>query len=476
MKRGAGILMPIFSLPGEERYGTMGKSAYDFVDFLVNSGQLYWQVLPINDVDEYGSPFCSTCIYSGNPLFIDLSEYLSKSKLKELCVKKLSYDEYKKKKMDLLYEVYKNNDFSSEIEEFSKRNEWVKGYSEFMVIKETYAHLKDFPCYLKDKKSLVCRKFLDNNKDKVNFYIFTQYLFFKQWFELKEYANSKGILIIGDSPCNSAMDSNEAWSDKEMFLLDETFTPTFVAGVPPDYFSSTGQVWNTLIYNYDLIKKDGYKYLLNKYKYLLMVYDYLKIDHFRAMEYFYKIPFGCEDGKLGEWVPGPGYEFVDLLKENNINNLILEDLGIISDGVIRLKNYSGYPGMKVYEFAFDSENSPFLPHNYETNCVVYTGTHDNDTFYSYLSNEENCNKVRKYLNLDLNSETKDVIKSSIKCLYNSNSDVVIINPQDLLYEGNEYRFNTPGTVKGNWLYKSNLKLYKQENIDFLLNLVNESRR
>ena len=476
MKRGAGILMPIFSLCGEERFGTMGKCAYDFVDFLAMSKQTYWQVLPINDVDEYGSPFCSPCSYSGNPLFIDLSSYLTKSKLKQIEGKKLSYDEYKSLKMELLYKVYKDNDFNKEIDEFIKENSWVISYSEFMVIKEQYTYLKDFPCYLKNKNSLVCKKFLKNNVDRVRFYAFTQYLFFKQWNELKEYANSKGILIIGDSPCNSAMDSKEAWADREMYLLDDTLTPTFVAGVPPDYFSSLGQVWNTLIYNYDVIKKDNYKYLLDKYKYLLNVYDYLKIDHFRGLEYFYKIPYGSEDGKIGEWVPGPGYEFIDLLKSNDINNLILEDLGIISDGVVRLKDYSGYPGMKVYEFAFDFYNSPFLPDNYGTNCVAYTGTHDNDTLFSYLSNKENCSKVSKYLKLDKDSNKEEVIYESIKRLYNSKADVVIINPQDLLMEGNEARFNTPGTIKGNWNYKSNKNLYQEKNISFLSNLVLESRR
>ena len=202
----------------------------------------------------------------------------------------------------------------------------------------------------------------------------------------------------------------------------------------------------------------------------------MKIDHFRGLEYYYTIPFGCEDGKVGEWIEGPGYPFIDLLKENGINNLILEDLGIISEGVVRLKEYSGYPGMKVYQFAFGEENSPFLPHNYDLNCIAYTGTHDNDTFPSFLEDEGNRLKVCEYLNIDLSSDVETVIKESIKKLYESNSNVVIINPQDLLNEGNDYRFNTPGVIGGNWSYSSNKKLYDKSNIEFLKELVISSRR
>lgn len=477
MERGAGILMPIFSLPNKSRYGTMGKEAYEFVDFLVNSGQKYWQVLPINDVDVYASPFSSTCINSGNPLFIDLKGYISLSEYRNLEENtSLSYQEYKKLKMKYLYDVYKSIDFSRQIREFISDNDWAIYYGEFMTLLEEYNELRLFPKELKNRESSECKKYLNKKKDRVYFYIFTQYLFFYQWFKLKGYANSKGIYIIGDSPCNSAMDSKEAWADSEMYLLDENLAPTLVAGVPPDYFSTTGQVWNTLIYNYDFIKENNYEYLLNKYKYLLNVYDYLKIDHFRGLEYYYTIPFGCEDGKVGEWIEGPGYPFIDLLKENGINNLILEDLGIISEGVVRLKEYSGYPGMKVYQFAFGEENSPFLPHNYDLNCIAYTGTHDNDTFPSFLEDEENRLKVCEYLNIDLSSDVETVIKESIKKLYESNSNVVIINPQDLLNEGNDYRFNTPGVIGGNWSYSSNKKLYDKSNIEFLKELVISSRR
>ena len=272
------------------------------------------------------------------------------------------------------------------------------------------------------------------------------------------------------------MDSKEAWADSEMYLLDETLTPTFVAGVPPDYFSSDGQVWNTLIYNYENMKSNDYKYLMDKYKYLLNVYDYLKIDHFRGIEYFYKIPYGQMDGKVGEWTEGPGYRFIDLLKENGIHNLILEDLGIISDGVIRLKDYSKYPGMKIFQFAFGEVNSPFLPENYIENCIAYTGTHDNDTFYSFLKDEESRKLVAQYLDMDEDSDIKDVLKESIKKLYESKADVVIINPQDLLMQDSKYRFNTPGTVDINWSYCANKKLYNKENIDFLLANSNSSNR
>ena len=468
--------MPIFSLPNKERFGVLGKCAYDFVDFLTKSGQSYWQVLPINETDIYGSPFCSTCINSGNPLYVDLSFILSKEELSVLCEDKLTPNEYKKIKFELLNKAYKKDYDKELVQEFVKENEWVIAYAEFATILEEYKLLKDFPLELKNRFSDECREYLNKKIDRVNFYIYCQYLFFKQWYELKKYANEKGILIIGDSPCNSAMDSKEAWADSDMYLLDENLSPTFVAGVPPDYFSNEGQVWNTLIYDYSKMKNNGYEYLLNKYKYLLKVYDYLKIDHFRGIEYFYKIPYGKLDGKVGEWVEGPGYPFVDLLRANGIDNLLLEDLGIISDGVIRLKDYSRYPGMKVFQFAFGEINSPFLPENYIENCVAYTGTHDNDTFCSFLQDEENKKLVCKYLNLEEDEKVENVIKESIVKLYHSRADVVIVNPQDILTQGNEYRFNTPGTTDKNWSYTANKKLYLKENIDFLLANSNSSNR
>ena len=476
MKRGAGILMPIFSLPSKERFGVLGKCAYEFVDFLASSGQIYWQVLPINEPDIYGSPFCSTCVYSGNPLFIDLSNFLSSKELE--CISKnsqLNLDEYKKIKMNLLYKVYEENYNKEQVEKFIKENKWVIDYSEFMTIYEEFSYLKDFPVELKDKNSDATREYLNKKQDRVRFYIYCQYLFFYQWYELKKYANDKGIMIIGDSPCNSAMDSKEAWADSEMYLLDNELAPTFVAGVPPDYFSTTGHVWNTLIYDYEKIKEDNYQYLINKYKYLLTVYDYLKIDHFRGIEYFYKIPYGNEDGKIGEWVQGPGYTFIDLLKANDIHNLILEDLGVISDGVVRLKDYSGYPGMKVLQFAFGEINSPFLPNNYIENCVAYIGTHDNDTFASFLEDDNNKKLVCDYLNIN-GFTSKEIIKEAIVKAYHSLANVVIISPQDILNQGNEYRFNTPGTTNKNWTYCASKELYNQENIDFLLINSNSSNR
>lgn len=477
MKRGAGMLMPIFSLPNKGIYGTLGKEAYDFVDFLVKSKQKYWQVLPINEVDVFGSPFSSPCIYSGNPLFIDLVEYISKEEYHDLEEnKKLSHQNYKDLKMKMLSKVFKKWKNIDELESFKLSNDWVIPYSEFMTIREKYGDLSRFPKELKNRDSKECREYLKKNEDRVEFYVFCQYLFFKQWYKLKEYANKKGILIIGDSPCNSSMDSKEAWADSSMYLLDENLTPTFVAGVPPDYFSSEGQVWNTLIYNYEKIKEDNYKYLIDKYKYLLNVYDYLKIDHFRGLEYFYKIPYGSENGKVGQWVPGPGYEFIDLLKVNNISNLILEDLGIISDGVIRLKQYSGYPGMKVYQFAFDDIDSPFLPTNYSNNCVAYTGTHDNDTLYSFLSKDENKKEVKKYLNIEENISNEEILLESIRNLYYSKADLVIINPQDLLFQGSKERFNTPGTINANWSYCSSKKLYEKKNLEFLSKEIMNSQR
>ena len=476
MKRGAGILMPIFSLPNKSGFGTMGKEAYEFVDFLIKSKQRYWQILPINEVDDFGSPFSSPAMFSGNPLFIDLEEFFNKNELFGYGFnKKMTREEYKKIKMELLYIWFKRTNYKKEIEEFVKENEWAMNYAKFMTIKRKYNELAKCPKELKDINSDKYKAYLEKNKEIVEFYLFTQYIFFKQWYKLKKYVNDNGILIIGDSPCNSSMDSVEVFYDREMFLVDENLTPTKVAGVPPDYFSEEGQCWNTLIYNYDLIKQNNYEYLLNKYRYMLNIYDYMKIDHFRGLEYYYTIPFGMSDGKVGEWLPGPAYEFIDLLNANGLTNLVLEDLGIISEGVVRLKEYSKMPGMKVFQFAFGEENSPFLPENYIENCVVYTGTHDNDTFASMLKDKEYKELVKEYLEIE-SDENKEIIYTSIKKLYESVGNVVIINPQDLLVQGNKHRFNAPGTMVDNWMYNSSKNLYKEEICKFLSDLVINTRR
>ena len=476
MLRGAGILMPIFSLPNKSGFGTLGKEAYEFVDFLSETRQRYWQILPINDVDIYGSPFCSTGVYSGNPLFIDLEEFFKKDELNSYGFdKKMSYESFKKIKMELLYVWFSRTDYREKIEEFKKHNSWVSKYSIFMAIRHKYKELSKFPIYLKDINSGKYEDYLNKNKELIEFYEFTQYVFFKQWFRLKEYVNSKGIYIIGDSPCNSSMDSAEAFFDRKMYLMDERCNPSKVAGVPPDYFSKEGQCWNTLIYNYDYMKSNGYEYLLDKYRYMLTIYDYLKIDHFRGLEYYYAIPYGRADGKVGEWLPGPGYEFIDLLRKNNLGNLILEDLGIISDGVVKLKEYSGFPGMKVFQFAFGEENSPFLPHNYNENCVVYTGTHDNDTFVSMLKEKEYRDKVKEYIATN-SDENEDIVYTCLEKLYESKGNVVIVNPQDLLLQGNKYRFNAPGTIDNNWLYNAPRGLYNNDIKQFLFNCVSKTGR
>ena len=476
MKRGAGILMPIFSLPNKSGFGTMGKEAYEFVDFLVKSKQTYWQILPINETDDFGSPFSSPGVFSGNPLFIDLEEFFKKTELNEYGFNsKMTREDYKKTKMDLLYIWFKRTNYREEIQEFINNNEWVINYANYMTIKKKYNELAKTPKEMKIIGSDKYNSYLETNKETVEFYIFTQYIFFKQWYALKKYVNDKGIFIIGDSPCNSSMDSVECFYDRDMYLIDEDLAPVKVAGVPPDYFSEEGQCWNTLIYNYELMKQDGYKYLLDKYRYMLTIYDYMKIDHFRGLEYYYTIPFGMQDGKVGEWLPGPAYEFIDLLHQHGLTNLILEDLGIISEGVVRLKEYSKFPGMKVFQFAFGEENSPFLPENYIENCVVYTGTHDNDTFASMLKDKEYKELVKEYLDIDT-KENKDIIYTSIEKLYESVGNVVIINPQDLLVQGNKFRFNAPGTMVNNWMYNSSRSLYSKEICDFLSDLVIRTRR
>lgn len=459
--------MPVFSLPGDYGIGTFGKEAYAFVDFLCEAGQRVWQMLPLSQTVFGDSPYQTTADCSFNPYFCDLDDLFEQGLLtqKELDsakekVKSIDYGKLYVKRTALLKKAFNRFDCSDEFLDFVNSKKYYD-YSAFMTAKKVYRELKNFPDWLKIGNKRLIDEFLLDNAEDFLFYNFTQYVLEKQFFKLKKYANDKGVKLLGDLPLYVALDSADVWKNRKLFLLDEDFKPKKVAGVPPDYFSIDGQLWGNPIYDYDEMKKDGFKWWKNRLKRSLARYDLLRIDHFRGLDRFWSIPFG-ESAKAGEWTKAYGEE---ILSSVNRKNLIAEDLGIIDDGVINLLKATGLPGMKVLLFAFDGNPSnPYLPQNIKPNSVAYVGTHDNDTAYGYaksLSKDE-FKLFAKSINEVLpdgvtNVKTKkDAPSALVEIALSTDANLVILSFADLLGLDNTYRINTPSTV-GNWTVR-----YKKE--------------
>ena len=468
--RTSGILMHISSLPSPYGIGTMGKEARKFVDFLDKSGQTYWQILPICPTSYGDSPYQSFSSFAGNPYFIDL-DYLCKDKLltKKECLSYewgenpefVEYGTLYENRFPLLKKAYQRfkkalpDDFADFCE---KNSDWLEDYALFMALKDANGGVAWFEW----KKDLKLRKpsAIENAKeefaDAVEFWKMLQYLFFKQWTELKAYANEQGIEIIGDIPIYVAFDSADTWANPKLFQLDEENLPVAVAGCPPDAFSATGQLWGNPLYAWDYHKKTGYDWWMKRVACCFKLYDIIRIDHFRGFDEYYAIPYGDETAENGEWMPGPGMDLFRTMKET-LGDLpiIAEDLGFLTDTVRQLLKDSGYPGMKVLEFAFVAgEDSDYLPHNYDKNCVVYTGTHDNDTlqgWYQTLS-EEDKEMTKEYLNNPYTPD-EEVHWDFISLAMRSVADTCIIPVQDYLGLGNKARINMPSTLGGNWMWR-----------------------
>lgn len=480
MERGCGILLPISSLVNKYGFGCFSKEAYEFVDFMSEIGIKYWQILPLGMVDKSGSPYSSVSAFAGEPLYIDIEEYLNADEIDFYKLSEnLSFSDYKKRKMEALRYLFKKLYLSTNIDEFIEENEdWVYDYAIYMVLRDeldcTYV---DFPDCYKDTESKETIDFIQTHSEDIIYYLFLQYLFFKQWKELKEYANSLGIKIIGDVPIYCALDSADVYSNSDIFMLDENKIPTYVSGVPGDYFNPEGQIWNNPLYNYDYLKKTKYEWWVQRLKHASLLYDFVRIDHFRGFESFFKVPYGEETIKNGKWQKGPGIDIFNEFKKNHITNLILEDLGDISDDVRRLRKQTGIAGMKVMQFAFDGDyKNTHLPHEYEKNSVAYLGTHDNDTFIGFLKSKGAKYRICSYLHLPPEVDNKIVTRMAIENLVSTNSDVCILTMQDLLCEDSDQRINTPGTSKGNWEYKLK-KTYRQHKYyDYLKELIKNKNR
>ena len=466
--RASGILLPVSSIPSTYGIGTFSKEAYEFVDFLKEAGQAYWQILPLGPTGYGDSPYQSFSTFAGNPYYIDLEELIKAGYItKEQCEScdwggSEAYIDYEKiylSRFKILKEAFKNSEIenNSEFKTFvEKNNFWLTDYALYMAVKDYFGGKSwaewDEDIRLREKSAL--DKYSKLLEEEILFYEFQQYLFSDQWTRLKAYANESGVQIIGDIPIYVAFDSADAWANPELFQFDENSMPTGVAGCPPDSFSATGQLWGNPLYRWDYHKETGYAWWMQRISYCYKLYDVVRIDHFRGFDEYYNIPFGDPTAEFGRWEKGPGYDLFKVMKEKiGQKPVIAEDLGFLTPSVMKLVKKTGYPGMKILQFAFDSrEESDYLPHNYSANSVVYTGTHDNDTTMGWYQtvNRRDKNFAKRYLNIRSN---KDMVWNFIRAAVSSVSDTAIIPMQDYLGLGGEARINVHSTLGNNWKWR-----------------------
>ena len=472
IERSSGILMPISSLPSPHGIGTMGKAAYDFADFLAAAGQKYWQLLPLGPTSYGDSPYQSFSSFAGNPYFIDL-DLLVKDKLLTRAEvnacdwgddpRYVDYGKIYARRFTLL-EKAKTRGFTRDREAvaaFERENErWLPNYALFMALKRHFG-MKSWTEW--DDEDIRCRtssevieRYRAELREDVELFTYIQFLFFRQWEALKAYIHSLGIRIIGDLPIYVAMDSADVWAEPEMFQLDEHNVPTEVSGVPPDCFSEDGQLWGNQLYNYEAMARDGFGWWIRRIGGAQKLYDVIRIDHFRGFDEYYSIPFGDQTAERGHWEKGPGMDLFNTVKEKLGDvAVIAEDLGYLTESVIEMVKDSGYPGMKVLQFAFDSrEESDYLPHNYERNCVVYTGTHDNDTIlgWYYVMSEEDREFSKEYMG-NAKSTDEELPWDFIRMSMESVANLAVTPMQEFLGLGTEARINYPSTLGNNWKWR-----------------------
>lgn len=466
--RKSGILLPVSSIPSKYGIGTFSKQAYAFIDSLEKAGQSYWQILPLGPTGYGDSPYQSFSTFAGNPYYIDLETLIEDGYLTEEDCDACDfgdndvYVDYEKiylsrfkvlKKAFLNSHIEEEEDFRTYVEENCY---WLDDYALYMAVKNSFDGKSwiEWDEDIKLRKPEAMQHCKEEYAEEIMFYQFQQYLFEKQWSALKAYANGKKIEIIGDIPIYVAFDSADTWANPELFQLDETLTPVAVAGCPPDAFSATGQLWGNPLYRWDYHKETDYAWWIKRIAYCYKLYDVVRIDHFRGFDEYYSIPYADETAEFGHWEKGPGYDLFKTLKAKLGNiAVIAEDLGCLTKSVIRLVKKTGYPGMKILQFAFDSrEESDYLPHNYGANSIVYTGTHDNDTtvgWYKQLNRQDKA-LAKKYLDIRSN---KDVEWEFIRAALASVSDTCIIPMQDYLGLGSEARTNVPSTLGTNWKWR-----------------------
>lgn len=473
-ERGAGILLPVSALHSPYGIGTLGKAAYEFVDWLFEAGQTYWQVLPIGPTSYGDSPYQSFSAFAGNPYFIDLDILAKEGLLTEEEIEtydwheeglddkinKIDYAAIYKSRFKVLHAAFKRSKHREEksyAKFLEKSSFWLEDYSFYMALKVHFDN-KEWLLWDEDIRYRLpdaMVKYKGLLKDEIEFWKFCQYKFYKQWKKLKKYANKRGIKIIGDIPIYVALDSADVWANDRIFELDEKKEPINIAGVPPDCFSETGQRWGNPLYRWDVMEEEDFSWWRERMKANSAFFDVIRIDHFLGIVQYYSIPSTCPTAIDGVWKKGPGKKLTDAIKESiGDTEIIAEDLGLIVPKVRKLINKTGWPGMKILEFAFgDTAENEYLPHNYQNpNCVVYAGTHDNDTIVGYIEGktEEELDFLYKYLDIKTRDEVPDAI---IRAGYGSIANMAIFQMQDILKLGNEARMNVPSTLGGNWCYR-----------------------
>lgn len=477
--RTSGILMPVSSLPSPYGIGTLGKAAYRFVDFLKDAGVTRWQILPVGPTSFGDSPYQSFSCYAGNPYFIDL-DMLAEQKLllsaeldalvNPAAENSIDYGWLFLTREKVLRIAYKRfcEDIPRDFYDFcAKETWWVDDFAMFMTAKlqNGGGAFSDWPEDLRCRNGDTMGRFWSENQYDINFYKFCQYIFFKQWFALKRYANENGVFIIGDMPLYVSADSADVWAFPEMFLLDENRRPTVVAGCPPDYFSKTGQLWGNPIYDWKRHEQEGFWWWIRRIKTALSIFDCLRIDHFRGFDTYYAIPFGNKTAEDGKWCKGPGMRlFAGLQQEAQNLDIIAEDLGEMWDSVRELLSDTGFPGMKVIQFAFDCENSSDIPHNYLQNCASYTGTHDNTTLLDFVSSAsaKKIKAMASYFNLQ-DPKPQDLHSAMLRAVLSSVAALAVIPLSDWLCYGSEARINTPSSLGGgNWCFRVSKNVFTKK--------------
>ncbi len=469
--RSSGILLPISSLPSKYGIGCFDKSAYEFVDSLAKAGQQYWQILPMGPTGYGDSPYQSFSTFAGNPYFISLDKlvekgYISEEDCREAAEgtneKYVEYGVLYEKRFALLRKAFVQSSIETDpaYNDFVQENlDWLPDYALFMAVKDSkggqsYQEWEE-DIRLRQPEAMVSYK--NKRMDDVGFYQFLQFEFFCQWRDLKAYANEKGVKIIGDIPIYVALDSADTWANPELFQFDGDGKPVGVAGCPPDAFSATGQLWGNPLYNWEKHKESGYQWWIDRIRRSFQWYDVLRIDHFRGFDEYYAIPYGDKTAEHGAWESGPGMALFSTLREElGELPIIAEDLGFLTESVYQLLEDSGFPGMKILQFAFDSrEDSDYLPYRYGRNSVVYTGTHDNVTTFSWwdeLTKEDKAVALR-YMNCSKYTSKKKLTWNLVCLAMSSVSDLCVIPMQDYLCLSNEARMNTPSTLGDNWKWR-----------------------
>lgn len=468
--RECGILLPISSLPSPYGIGSFSKEAYQFIDWLKQAGQRYWQILPLGPTGYGDSPYQSFSTFAGNPYFIDLDDLVNREWLTREDCQDMDYDsslqyvDYEKiylSRFRILEKAFHNSSIEQDpaFQIFAEENAyWLNDYALYMAVKNSFNNISfcewDEDIRLRTPRAI--EEYSETYKDTILFYQFQQYMFFTQWKKLKAYANRNGIKIIGDIPIYVAYDSADTWASPELFQLDRDNNPTAVAGCPPDAFAATGQLWGNPLYNWDYHKSTGYEWWVKRIRYCLDIYDVVRVDHFRGFDEYYSIPYGDKTAENGSWKKGPGYDIFKTFRQQlGKVSIIAEDLGYLTQSVIDLVENTGYPGMKVLQFAFDSrEAGNYLPHNYDKNCVVYTGTHDNDTiigWYQAISKEDRELSL-DYMN-NRHTPAGQIHWDFIRLALSSVANLAVIPLQDYLGLPGDARMNTPSTLGGNWQWR-----------------------